>query len=88
MLICKSILPRLGDSEDLPTTQKQTHRGSQNEETKKHIPNERTRENSRKRTKPNGGKQSTIHRVQNTGYRMLSELGDEQINSTRTSTKI
>ena len=25
--------------------------------------------NSRKRTKQNGGRQSTIHRVQNTGYK-------------------
>ena len=49
-------------------TQKQTQGGCQNEETKKHGPDERINENSRKRTKQNGDKQSTRCRVQNTGY--------------------
>ena len=34
---------------------------------------ERVEHNSRKRTKQNGDKQSTICRVQNTGYKMVSE---------------
>ena len=54
MLICKSILPRLGDTEDLPTTQKQTQESSQNEKTKKHAP--RIGQNSRKITKRNEDK--------------------------------
>lgn len=45
-----------------------------NQETKKHNPNERTRQNSRERTKRNGDKQSTRYIVQNTGYKDLDEL--------------
>ena len=40
-LLHKAILPRLRVIEDLPSTQKQTQRGSQNGETKKHIPYEK-----------------------------------------------
>ena len=58
-LLHKAILPRLGDIEELPNTQKQTQRGSQNGETRKHAPNERTGEISRKRTKLNREKQFT-----------------------------
>ena len=36
---------------------------------KKHVPNERTEQNPRKRTKQNGDKQSTKCRFQNTGYK-------------------
>ena len=43
--------------------------GCQNKETKKHGPNERTDQNSRKRTKQNGNKQSIRCRVQNIGYK-------------------
>ena len=43
--------------------------GSQNEETKKHVPNERTEQNYRKRTKQNGDKQFTRCRIKNTGYK-------------------
>ena len=53
----------------LPNTQKQTQGGCQNEETRKRGPNERTDQNSRKRTKQNGDKQSIRCRVQNTGYK-------------------
>ena len=54
----------------LPNTQKQTKGGCQNEETKKHGPNERTVQNSRKKkAKQNGDKQSIRCRVQNTGYK-------------------
>ena len=46
------------------------HRGGcQNEETKKHGPNERTDQNSRKRTKQKEDKQSIRCRVQKTGYK-------------------
>ena len=62
-------LPSPRDAAALPNTQKQTQGGYQNEETKKHVPNERTEQNLRKRTKQNGGKQSTRCRVQNTGYK-------------------
>ena len=37
----------------------------------------RTDQNSRKRTKQNGNKQSIGCRVQNTGYRMLRELSED-----------
>ena len=53
----------------LPNTQKQTQGGCQNEETKKHVSNERTDQNSRKRTKQNRGEQSLRRRIQNTGYK-------------------
>ena len=42
--------------------------GCQNEETKKPDVNERTDQNSRKRTRQNGDKQFIRCRVQNTGY--------------------
>ena len=67
-LLHKAMLPRPGDIAALPNIEKQTQGGCQNEETKKHGPNERTEQNSQKRTKPNGGKQSISCRVQNTGY--------------------
>ena len=53
----------------LPNTQKQTQGGCQNEETKKHGPNKRIDQNSRKKAKQNGDKQSIRCRVQNTGYK-------------------
>ena len=53
----------------LQNTQKQTKGGCQNEETKKHGPNERTDQKSRKRAKGNGDKQFIRYRVQNTGYK-------------------
>ena len=40
----------------------------QNEETKKNGPNERTEQNSQKRSKQNRHKQSIRCRIQNTGY--------------------
>ena len=52
----------------LPNTQKQIQGGCQNKETKKHGPNERTDQNSKKRAKQNGDKQSMSCRVHNTGY--------------------
>ena len=48
---------------------KQTQGGRQNRETEKHGPNERTDQNSTKRTKQNGDKQSIRCRGQNTGYK-------------------
>ena len=53
-LLHKATIPRQGDIADLPNTQKQIQRGSQNEETKKHTPNVRTEESPRERTKLNG----------------------------------
>ena len=46
------------------------------EKKKTHGPNEKTDQNSRKRTKQNGDKQSIKCRVQNTGIRMFKELSD------------
>ena len=53
----------------LPNSQKQTQGGCQNEETKKYGSNERTDQNSRKRTKQKGDKQSIRCKVQNSGYK-------------------
>ena len=53
----------------LPNTQKQTQGGCQNEGAKKHVPDERTEQNSRKRNRQNGDKQSGKCRVQNTSYK-------------------
>ena len=60
------MLPRHGVKAAIPNTQKQTHGGCQNEETKKHGSIETTDQNSRKRAKQNGDKQSIRGRVQNT----------------------
>lgn len=65
--------PRLGDTADLPNTQNQ--RGSQNQETKKCIPNDRTRENSRKRTK---WRQAT-YQIQSSKQWLLSENFNKEI---------
>ena len=48
---------------------KEETRIQKNEDTKKHAPNERTEQNSRKRTKQDGDKQSARCRVQSTDYR-------------------
>ena len=58
----------------LHNTQKQTQGGCQNEETKKHSPNERTDQNSEKRAKQNGDKQSIRGRVHTPVIRMFKEL--------------
>ena len=50
-LLHKATLARLGYLVDLPNTQKQTQGSSQDEETEKHASDERTGQNSRKRTK-------------------------------------
>ena len=68
-LIHQDTKPRHRVKAALPNTQKQTQGGCQNKETKKHGLNERTDQNSRKRTKQNGDKQSIRGRVQNTGYK-------------------
>lgn len=73
-LLYTNILPRLGDIEDLPNTQKQIKQDSQNWESKKHAPTEKTGEIPRKRTKRNGEKQSTRYRVQAMVIRMLKGL--------------
>lgn len=49
----KVAMPRPGDIAELPSIQKRSQRGSQNEETKKKVPNERTEQSSRKRIKQN-----------------------------------
>ena len=58
-LLCKAVPSRLGGVAHLYNTWKQTQRVRQNEETKECFPNERTRQNLRKRTELNGDKQST-----------------------------
>ena len=71
------MLPRQRPIAALPNTQKQTQGGCQNEETKKHGPNERTDQNSRKRTKQHGDKKSIRYRVQNTGYKGPQETNED-----------
>ena len=70
------MLPRQGVIAALPDTYNQTQVGCQNEEANKHGPNERTDQNSRKKTKQNEAKQSIRCRVQNTVIRMLKELSE------------
>ena len=60
------MLPRHGVIVALPNIWKQTQ---ENKEIKKYDPNKRTDQNSRKRTKRNGDKQSIRCRVQNSGYK-------------------
>ena len=64
----------------LPNTQKQTRGGCQNQQTKKHGPNERTNQNSRKRANQNGDKQSPCFKI--LVIRMLKEIS-EDLNSIR-----
>ena len=63
------MLPREGVTAALSNTQKQTQGGCQSEQTKKYDLNERTDQNSRKRTKQNEDEQSVRSGVQNTGYK-------------------
>ena len=56
-----------------PNIQQQTQGGCQNEETKKHGPNERTDQTSRKRAKRNGDKQS----IKTLVIRMLKGLSED-----------
>lgn len=46
----KAAWPRLGNTADPPRAQKQMQRGRRDEDAKKHVPREKTGENSRKRT--------------------------------------
>ena len=48
---------RLGDIADGPSTQKQTQRIRQKEETEKYVPNEKTRQSSQEIVKGNTDKQ-------------------------------
>lgn len=50
-LLLKVTLPRWGDIADIPSTQKETQKSSQNRETNKHVPNKKTEKISRKKTK-------------------------------------
>ena len=52
-------------------------RSCQNEETKKHGPNEKTDQNSRKRTKQNGDKQFSRSKAQTLVIRMLKEISED-----------
>ena len=56
--------------------------------TKKHGPNERIEQNSRKRAKQNGDKQSIRCRVQNMVIRMLKELSEFCNNIKKTQAKM
>ena len=47
-LLHKATIPSLAEIAALSNTEKQTQRGCQNEETRKHGPNERTEQNARK----------------------------------------
>ena len=58
------------ESKQLYLIHRNKHRGGcQNEETRKHGPNERIDQNFRKRTKQKGDKQFIRCRVQNIGYK-------------------
>ena len=80
-LLHQATLPRHGVIAALPNTQKQalgSGEGCQNEETRKHDPNERTDQNSRKRTK----KKIEISNLTDTEFktlviRMLKELSED-----------
>ena len=61
----------------LPNTQKQSQGGCQNEEIRKHGPNERTDQNSRKRDKRSGDKQSLRCRFKTLVIRMFKELSED-----------
>ena len=81
------MLPRQGVIAALPTIQKQTQGGCQNMETKKHGPNERTEQNTRRRTKQDGDKQSLDAEFKTLVIRMLSELS-ENFNNIKKSWKL
>lgn len=66
---------------------KKAQRISQNKEKRKHVPNNRTGQNCRKRTKENGYKQLTRFRVKTVVKRVLKNIGEEMF-SVRTLTKI
>ena len=55
---------------------KQTQGGCQNEETKKHVPNERTEQNSRKRTKQKEVNNLSDAEFKTLVTRMLKELSE------------
>ena len=67
-LLHEATIQRLGDRADLSNTRNK-YREAAKMKTKKQVPNERIREHFRRRTKENGGKQSTRYRVQNNGYK-------------------
>ena len=69
----------------VPNTQKQAQGGCQNEETKKHGPNERMDQNPRKRAKQNGDKQSDAE-FRTLVIRTLKELS-EDLNSIKRSSQ-
>ena len=71
------MLPSQGVTEALPNPYKQMQGSCQNKEIKKFVPIERTDQNSRKRTKWNGDKQSIRCRVQNIGYKDVKELSED-----------
>ena len=89
----KATLPRHRVKAALPNTKEQTQGGCQNEDAKKHGPNERTDKNSRKRTKQNGDKQSIEIRIyaefKTLVLRMLKELSEDlsSIKKTQSETK-
>ena len=67
------MIPRQGVIAALPNAQKQTQGGCRNEETRKRGPSEKLHQNSRKRTKQNGDKQSDAD-FKALVIRMLKEL--------------
>ena len=71
----KENFPNLVEEIDLQVQEAQ--RGCQNKETKKHGPNERTDQNSRKRAKQDGDKQSIRCRVKTLVIRMLKEFNKD-----------
>ena len=76
-LLHQATLPRQGVIAALHNTQKQTQGGCQNEETKKHGPNERIEQNSRKRTKQNEDKLYIRCKFKTLVIRMLKELSED-----------
>ena len=71
------MLPRQGVIAAPPDTQTQTQGGCQHKKTKKHGPDERTDQNSRKRTKQNGDKQSITAEFTTLFIILLKELSED-----------
>ena len=81
------MIPRQGVIAALPNTQKKTQGDCQNEETKKHGPNERTDQNSRKRTKQNEIINLSDAEFKTLVMRMLKELSEDLNSMKRSSQK-
>ena len=87
-LLHQATVPRHRVIAALPNTWKQTQGGCQNEQTKKHGPNERRDQNFRKKATQNGDKQSIRCRFQKTIIRLLKELSEDLSSIKKTESEI